>query len=42
MKEDQITDAFFWPTMPLNYVMMKVDLKNCKIKFYLILSTLLN
>lgn len=30
MREDQTIDAFFWPTMPLSYVMMKVDNKNCK------------
>lgn len=29
-KEDTVTDTFFWPTMPLNLVMSKLDSRNRK------------
>lgn len=34
-KEDAGTDVFFWPTMPLNSVMGKLDHKNSKFEYHI-------
>lgn len=30
-RDDSGVDAFFWPTMPWNSVMGRVDMRNCKL-----------